>query len=92
MVMDWPSVTSGYYIEKQMKLGNMIRDQKTNLARNKKVVAQVKKERKEDNHVVALKNKLYDNSALEVSTQRSSFIGGNPNFMSNSMYEQQQNL
>jgi len=26
-------------IEKQMKLGNMIRDQKTNLARNKKVVA-----------------------------------------------------
>ena len=69
-----------------MKLGNMIRDQKTNLARNKKIVAQVKKEKEQENHAVALKNKLYDNSALEVSTQRSSFIGGNPGFMSNSMY------
>jgi hypothetical protein len=29
----------------------------------------------QENHVVAIKNKLYDNSALEVSTQRSSFIG-----------------
>lgn len=29
----------------------------------------------QENHVVAIKNKLYDNSALEVSTQRSSFMG-----------------
>ena len=37
-----------------------------------------------------VKNKLYDNSALEMSTQRSSMAnGGQPNYMSNSMYQQQ---
>jgi len=44
---------------------------------------QVKKEKESENHVVAIKNKLYDNSALEESTQRSSM---NEQFMSNSMY------
>lgn len=44
----------------------------------------VKKEKEQENHVVAIKNKLYDNSALEESTQRSSM---NEQFMSNSMYQ-----
>lgn len=51
-----------------MKLGNLIRDQKLQLNKNKKIVQQVKKEKERENHVVALKNKLYDNSALEMST------------------------
>lgn len=60
-------------IEKQMKLGNLIRDQKQQLNYNKKKVALIKKDREQDNHVIAIKNKLYDNSALDESTQRSSF-------------------
>jgi len=55
-------------IEKQMKLGNLIRDQKTQLNINKRKVAVIKKDKEQENHVVALKNKLYDNSALEMST------------------------
>lgn len=62
-------------IEKQMKLGNLIRDQKLQLNKNKKRVSLVKQDKVQENHVVAIKNKLYDNSALELSTQRSSFIG-----------------
>jgi hypothetical protein len=62
-------------IEKQMKLGNLIRDQKVNLTKNQKRVSLVKQEKVQENHVVAIKNKLYDNSALELSTQRSSFLG-----------------
>lgn len=62
-------------IEKQMKLGNLIRDQKLQLNKNKKRVSMVKQDKVQENHVVAIKNKLYDNSALELSTQRSSFMG-----------------
>lgn len=62
-------------IEKQMKLGNLVRDQKLQLNKNKKRVTMVKQDKVQENHVVAIKNKLYDNSALELSTQRSSFIG-----------------
>jgi hypothetical protein len=36
----------------------------------------MKKDKEQENHVVAIKNKLYDNSALELSTQRSSTING----------------
>ena len=68
-----------------MKLGNLIRDQKNQLNQNKKKVALIKKDRQQDNHVIAIKNKLYDNSALDESTQRSSFQAGQPGYMSNSM-------
>ena len=51
-----------------MKLGNLIRDQKVQLNKNKKKVSLVKKDKEQENHVVAIKNKLYDNSALELST------------------------
>lgn len=51
-----------------MKLGNLIRDQKNQLNINKRKVAVIKKDKEQENHVVALKNKLYDNSALEMST------------------------
>ena len=59
-----------------MKLGNLIREQKHVLNKNKKKVAQIKKDKEQDHHVVPIKNKLYDNSALEMSTQRSSISGG----------------
>ena len=55
-------------IEKQMKLGNLIRDQKVQLNKNKKKVSIIKQDKVQENHVVAIKNKLYDNSALELST------------------------
>ena len=48
-------------------------------------MASVKKDKEQENHVVAIKNKLYDNSALEMSTQRSSVGPGN--YMSNSHME-----
>lgn len=67
-----------------MKLGNLIRDQKQQLTKNKKKVMLIKKEKEQENHVVAIKNKLYDNSALEESTQRSSMA---EQYMSNSMYQ-----
>ena len=51
-----------------MKLGNLIRDQKGQLTKNRKKVAAIKKDKEQENHVVAIKNKLYDNSALELST------------------------
>jgi len=55
-------------IEKQMKLGNLIRDQKQAVTKNKRKVALVKKDKSSENHVVAIKNKLYDNSALDTTT------------------------
>lgn len=58
-----------------MKLGNLIRDQKNNLNKNRKRVSAIKQDKVQENHVIAIKNKLYDNSALETSTQKSSFIG-----------------
>lgn len=63
-------------IEKQMKLGNFIRDQKAQLKANRKQVQKVNEEKSSQNHVVAIKNKIYDNSALEASTQRSSIAPG----------------
>jgi len=42
---------------------------------NRKKVAMIKKDKEQENHIVAIKNKLYDNSGLERSTERSSFIG-----------------
>jgi len=51
-----------------MKLGNMIRDQKNQMQKNKKKVALIKRDKETENHVVAIKNKLYDNQALEMST------------------------
>lgn len=65
-------------IEKQMKLGNMIRDQKAQLKANKKKVQKVNEEKSSANHVVAIKNKIYDNSALEASTARSSQVARAP--------------
>lgn len=55
-----------------MKLGNMIRDHKQQLLKNRAKVQKVKRERDSDNHVVALKNKQFSNNELELSTQRSS--------------------
>ena len=54
-----------------MKLGNMIRDQKHQQTANRQKVLSIKKDKEQDNHVVAIKNKLYDNSALEASTNAS---------------------
>lgn len=59
-------------IEKQMKLGNFIRDQKAALKANRKKVAKVNEEKSSHNHVVAIKNKLYDNPTLDTSTEQSS--------------------
>ena len=76
-------------IEKQMKLGNMIRDRKQALHDNKKKVASRKMEIGKDDHNIEIKCRLYHNSALEESTQRSSIQGGGQyNFASNSMYQQ----
>lgn len=55
-----------------MKLGNFIRDQKATLKDNRRKVAKVNDEKASANHVVAIKNKIYDNHALEASTARSS--------------------
>jgi len=41
------------------------------MVKNKQKVALIKKDKEQDNHVVAIKNKLYDNSALEASTNAS---------------------
>ena len=55
-----------------MKLGNFIRDQKATLKDNRRKVAKVNDDKASANHVVAIKNKIYDNHALEASTARSS--------------------
>lgn len=49
------------------------------LKANRKQVQKVNEEKSSQNHVVAIKNKIYDNSALEASTQRSSIGPGMPN-------------
>mmetsp|Transcript_17748 Transcript_17748/g.27433 ORF Transcript_17748/g.27433 Transcript_17748/m.27433 type:complete len:198 (+) Transcript_17748:1054-1647(+) len=74
-------------IEKQMKLGNMIRDKKAQVAVNRKKVQGIKKEKEQEDHRVVLRNQLYGNSALEISTQRSSMVpGSHSKFLSQSQY------
>lgn len=74
-----------------MKLGNLIREQKNNVAKNRKKVAAVKREKEQDHHVVAIKNKLYENSAMfEQSTHGSSQAAGyqtSKNYISQSLME-----
>jgi hypothetical protein len=42
------------------------------LKANRKKVAKVNEEKASHNHVVAIKNKLYDNPTLDTSTEQSS--------------------
>jgi hypothetical protein len=62
-------------IEKQMKLGNMIKDHKHQVNINRQKVMKVKREKEQENHVVALKNKPYVCDALDQTTNMSSFNG-----------------
>ena len=62
-------------IEKQMKLGNHIRDKKHKVIENRKKVHSIKIEKQQEDHRVVLRNTLYGN---DLTTQRSSVLAGAP--------------